>query len=264
MSLVSFGLRLAVCRLLEGRTWAQERIHNSPIDPVTEVVRGDDDGTVDPRPLIAVFTNDEKGGNEGRDIGGRAGSLDLIFFIYLPPDRIEINDGDMVFESREPGGAMALDLLWHQCRTALLFGTAAWRQVYERFVNKVTDVRARPILIETERGSRIPAKEVILTLDVVPEPDLGKPMTVAWQALDAAMRADDNAAPLADLIKGMIEQPDDLSSWELQRANLAVSEATIQALGLAPMDPTETGEAAELEEIEFSGENVVEPPVGVP
>lgn len=264
MSLVSFGLRLAVCRLLAGRTWAQERILNSPLDPVDDVVRQDNSGAVDPRPLIAVFTNDEKGNNEGRDIGGRPGSLDLIFFIYLPPDRVEIDDGEMVFETRTPGGAMALDLIWHQCRTALLFGPAAWREVYERFVNKVTDVRARPILIETEKGTRIPAKEVIVTLDVVPEPDLGKPLNPNWLALDTAMRADESAEPLADLIKAMIEQPSDLPSWQLERANLAVSEATIRALGLAPIDSTETGEAAELEEIEFSGENVVEPPDGLP
>lgn len=264
MSLVSFGLRLAACRLLAGQTWAQERILNSPLDPVDDVVRQDNGGAVDPRPLIAVFTNDEKGSNEGKDIGGRPGTLDLIFFIYLPPDRVEIDAGDMVFETRTPGGAMALDLIWHQCRMALLFGPTAWRAVYERFVNKVTDVRARPILIETEKGARIPAKEVVLTIDVVPEPDLGKPLNANWLALDAAMRADDSAAPLADLIKAMIEEPSNLASWQLERANLAVSVATIRALGLAPVDPTETGEPAELEEIEYSGENVVAPPDGVP
>lgn len=264
MSLVSFGLRLAVCRLLAGQTWAQERILNSPLDPVDDVVRQDKNGAVDPRPLIAVFTNDEKGDNEGRDIGGRRGSLDLIFFVYLPPDRVEIDGGAIEFETRTPGGAMALDLVWHQCRTALLFGAPAWRAVYEKFVTKINDVRARPILIETEKGARIPAKEVILTLDVLPEPDLGKPMNPNWLALDAAMRADDGAAPLADLIKAMIEEPANLASWQLERANLAVSEAAIRALGLAPVDLTETGEAAELEDVTFGGTNTVVAPEGLP
>lgn len=263
MSLVSFGLRLAVSRLIAGRTWAQERVLNSPVDPIEDVVRKDTDGSVDSRPLIAIFTNDEKGDNEGRDIGGRSGSLDLIFFIYLPPDKVLV-DGDLELETRESGGAMALDLIWHQCRTALIHGAPVWRNVYERFVTRITAVRSRPILIETERGSRIPAKEVVLTMDVLPEPDTGTPLNPNWLALDAAMRADAAAGPLADLIKAMIEEPSNLASWQLDRANLAVSEAAIRALGLAPVDLTETGEAAELEDITFGGANTVVAPEGLP
>lgn len=264
MSLVSFGLRLAVCRLLAGRTWAEERVVNSPIDPLSNVLRDDDTKAVDPRPLIAIFTNDEKGSNEGLDIGGRPGTLDLIFFIYLPPDKIVVGDDDTEFEARDSGGAMALDLVWHQCRTALLFGPEPWRKVYEKFAHKITDVRSRPILIETERGVRIPAKEVILTVDALPEPEVGKPLNPNWSLLDTAMRADVDAAPLADLIKAMIEEPANLASWQLDRANLAVSEAAIRALGLAPIDPTETGEAAELEDITFGGSNTVVAPEGLP
>ncbi len=264
MSLVSFGLRLAVCRLLAGRTWAEERVVNSPIDPLSNVLRDDDTKAVDPRPLIAVFTNDEKGSNEGLDVGGRPGTLDLVFFIYLPPDKIVVGEDDTEFEARDSGGAMALDLVWHQCRTALLFGPEPWRKVYEKFAHKITDVRSRPILIETEKGIRIPAKEVILTVDALPEPDVGKPLNPNWLALDTAMRADADAAPLADLIKAMIEEPGNLPSWQLERANLAVSEPAIRALGLAPVDLTETGEAAELDDITFGGANTVVAPEGLP
>lgn len=263
MSLVSFGLRLAVCRLLAGQTWAEDRIYNSPLDPLTNVLP-QDDGVVDPRPLIAVFTNDEKGDNEGRDIGGRTASLDLVFFIYLPPDKMSVEDGEVVFDTRLAGGAMALDLVWHQCRTALLLGASAWRDVYERLVIKITETRARPILIEAERGIRIPAKEVIVSMMVIPEPDIGKPLNPGWQALDTAMRADEASEPLADLLKSMIETPADLTSWQLERANLAVSEATVRALGIAPVDTTEPDEAAELDEIVISGVTEVVAPEGLP
>lgn len=264
MSLVSFGLRLAVSRLLAGRTWAEDRIHNSPMDPVADVLCQDNNGLIDQRPLIAVFTNDEKGTNEGRDIGGRPGSLDLIFFIYMPPTTMVAEDGEIKLETRDAGGAMALDLVWHQCRAALVLGPQAWRAVYEAFVAKITDVRARPILIETEKGVRVPAKEVIVTMDVVPEPDIGKPLSPYWQKLDTAMRADAAAAPLADIVKAMIEEPANLASWQLERANLTVSDAAIRSLGIAPIDPTETTDGPDLDQADLIGDIETVGPDAVP
>lgn len=260
--MVSFALRLAVTRLLSGNTWAGTRIMNSPLDPIAEVLEGGHT-----TPLIAVFTNDEMGkGHEGRDWGGRSRDLDIVLFIYLPPAMVTVPNGagTLSLENRSAGGATVLDLVAHQCRVALRNGPMVWRQVYEGMTIKITEERSRPILVETEKSIRIPSKEITLSMSVVPEPPIGQPIAGWWLALDAAMRADPDAAPLADLIKTMIEAPIGLSSWQDARLNTALSEGAIRSLGIAPMDPTETGEAALLTDIDTPGENTVVAPESLP
>lgn len=262
MSLVGFAIRLAVQRLLVDRTWAGDRVLNSPIDPVTDLLEGE----VKDKPLIAVFTNDYEGDNEGRDIGGRTASMDLVLFTYLPATVVRIDEGTgaIEFEARDAGGASALDMVAHQIRAALLFGAPAWRRVYEAMVVQITKVRARPILVELEKGLRLPARELVLSLKVLPEPDLGKPLGPHWATLHAAMQSDVNAGPLAELLRVMIERPADLASWQAAQANLAVSEATIRALGTAPLDTGELAEGPDLEQADLVGDIDIAPPDAVP
>ena len=262
MSLVGFAIRLAVQRLLVDRTWAGDRVQNSPIDPVTDLLEGE----VKDKPLIAVFTNDYEGDNEGRDIGGRTASMDLILFAYLPPTIVRIDEeaGEIEFEARDAGGASALDLIGHQIRTALVFGPAVWRRVYEAMVVQITKVRARPILVELDKGIRLPAREIILSLKVVPEPDIAKPLGPHWTILHQAMLTDDNASPIADLLKNMIEQPADLPTWRQAQANLATSVETVRALGIAPVDATEEDEAALRVQQDLVGPIETVPPDSIP
>ncbi|TVR06633.1 MAG: hypothetical protein EA385_15045 [Salinarimonadaceae bacterium] len=254
MSMVSFALRLAVTRLLANRTWADGRILNSPVDPTDQILANAGEQQ---RPMIAVYTNSEKVDDVGgRSLNGSRRQIDMMFFIYLSPSKVEVSeDGNtVVFEARDAGGAAYLDLVTRQIHAALLFGEGPWRKVYEKLVVSVREAESKPILVEWESGLRIPAQEYRVQFETVGDPDHGVAAIGGWADLLAAMQDDPAAAPLHDMVKAAIESPSDLPSWRVAQAQMALTEGAIRSLGFAPADPTETGEAAELEDVEIDGE----------
>jgi hypothetical protein len=259
--LVPMALRMAVVQLLRDRTAAGSRVTDSPVDPIHYFLDGLEPGGAGQAPLIAVFIESATRDCKGRDLSGVECSVNLVIWVYLPPTVVEVEDG-LVLDSRSEGAATALDLISTQVRKALLFGPALWRKVYDAIVLKVDRSISRPVLVENEQGVKIMALETVLTLNVVPEPEFGRSIRgELWPSFDAAALATPDIAPLAGLIKSMIEGPEGLSDWRQIQGALGQNYAEMRAMGLVPFDATETeGEAAVLEQISTSGGNVIVPP----
>lgn len=255
MSLVAFGLRLVVSRLLRGQTWADHRISNSPVDPLADWQEGAEPGQS--QPSLAIYTVRRKALVTGKATQGKSATIDLIVNIFLPPTVVvaapaEGSNPEITLETSNTGGAMVMDLIGRQIDAAFRFGPAQWREIWDIFVIRVESVESRPLLYEIDKTVQIPCVELTYSLEVIPDPDFGVPLLPGWAKLRAAMAGDADYAASAPLLDALISSPTGLPSWRAAQAALGLSGAALRSIGIGPADPTEDGEPAVLESVVLS------------
>lgn len=258
MSLVSFATRLIICRCIKGKTFAGDNVLNAPVEPLDHVLAVESAPTV---PTIAVFSGQAKAKAAGRDMTGGQRELGISIQIFCPTQAVvTVNDVPLAFEARGPGAAALLDFTWRQVAAALVLENGVWPKLFADFVAGIDDIVATPVLYEiakTDKGPRVPAMEYDIGCRVMNEPKFGVPLANHWLRLDQAMRAEPELIPMANLIKDLIEKPNGMPGWRVTQAALGLSDDAIRASGLAPEDPTEPEEAAELSETD--GDVTIEP-----
>ena len=77
MSLVAYAVRTTLWRALLGKTYAQERVYDSQVAPIDELVRDQ------PALFIIVATDDETSDVSGHDYIGASRDLDVVIEIAL-------------------------------------------------------------------------------------------------------------------------------------------------------------------------------------
>ena len=249
MSLTAFAIRLIGSRLLVGQTWAEDRIVNSPVDPLAQWNQSATDGTM--KPTIAIYSGDRQLLVGGKQSQGGVPRLDLVFDIVMPAIRVDVGGG-IQLETSQSGGAAANDFVARQVDAALRFGPEPWLELWNIFVVGIAEVRSRNLLMELDQGVQAALMEVTYTLNTLPDPGFGIPLFGGWQKLVTAMEADAAVAPLAPLVSSMITEPAGLPAWRQIQAFLGASDPAIRNSGLAPQDSTETGEAAVLSDIDLT------------
>jgi hypothetical protein len=245
-NLVSFALRLIVCRALLNKTFAGARVLNQPVEPLDDLLA---DGA--PKiPLLAVFTSDVERDGEGRDLTGAEQTIGISIQVLIPP---EVEIAALAFKARGAGAAALIDFTWRQVARALVVETGPWAKLFSLFVAHIEKIMSNSVLYEvtddaTRRGLRIPAAEFSMSCRTVMEPKWGRPLANHWLALDEAMRTEAELVPLADMVKDLIEKPDGMPNWRVIQAAFGFGDAEMRASGLMPADITESGEPALLEE----------------
>lgn len=248
MNLVSIALRIVLTRALRGKTFAGNAVFDAPVEPLEAVLRAK-------APVIAVYVGMQKGKPEGRDLLlPHPGSSEVVMQLYVPPGMEALpgadeEDAGFHLNVARGGAALATDLLGRQITAVLMQDLGTWANLWRRLVTGYEDYTSVPVLIEIESGVSVPCREVSIVCRTLAEPDFGRPISGFWEQLDAAMRADDAAEPIADLIKAQIESPADMPSWHQTLASMGWSLAALQASGLGPVDGTaldDAGEPAEL------------------
>lgn len=128
-------------------------------------------------------------------------------------------------------GSVALFFLWRSLEKALAPESGPWGVLWERFrLGLIADMYAPP-LFETEKGVKIVAQVVQLTVESLSSPYFGEPSD-AWSALLAQLRATGGElAPFADLLEASLTGGD-FTDLQVLSAALGVSDATLIALGL--------------------------------
>lgn len=255
MSLVSQALVTLTHYVLAGATWADDRIAEQPIDPISDLLRS---AASAQKPVIAVYTESMKMQVSGRQTQGEAGDAELKIFVYVAPGKTELPTGTAFSLDGRTAG-LTLNVVGRQIDAALHGANDDWISVWRKFVTKISERETRYVLVEVENAVKIPAMEICYRCDTIPDPDFGKPLYGAWLMLDAALRtAGGEKAILADLFKDMIENPTGLPSYELLQRNFELTEAGLVATGLGPVHPLavddDTGEPSELEEVTPSSE----------
>lgn len=227
MSIASQAIITTARNLIKGATWAGTNVEESPIDPVDGLVNKAAEGVV--LPYIAVYIERMTAKSEG------AGDADLKVYIYLPPNEVQMPDGEAYKPSRRMSG-MTLNIMARQVENALAKTVEPWSEIWRKLVLSIGDRTYRSILIEIENGVRIPAIEMSFALNVLREPEIGSPLSQTYQLLDAALRANGDEA-VADIFKTAIESPADLEAYQDAAMQLHMTSAAVDALGIGPITP---------------------------
>ena len=136
-------------------------------------------------------------------------------------------------------GSMALFFLWRAIEGALAPDSSAWGAIWETFRLDLDAYSETLPLFETEKGVKIAAQVVILTVDTLASPFFGAP-NAAWTGLLAQMAAGNTEMQqLAPILQAAVEGAS-LSSIELLAESLGVSAATLSNIGLgATVNPSD-------------------------
>jgi hypothetical protein len=259
MSLVGQALLMVVARAVSGRTWAEDRVLEQPINPLELILRKDAGAG---KPALAVYVEQVEGEPVGLETQHGAQTIILKAIAYVPPT-VTVVEGEETLRFDDSGAGLVLNVLGRQVDTALHAGDATWVGLFRNFALNVKERKARFLLIELEDGVRVPSIELAYTLTTVPEPEMGQALYGAWAALDAALRDEsEGTAIVADIFKGLIENPVDLPAYARLQLAGNYTDAAYMAIGLAPL-ATDDEEAVGLQEVDVESEfEVIGPPLG--
>ena len=240
MSLVAQALLTTVTELLRGQTWAEDRVLEQPIDPLDQTIRF---AASKPKASIAVYVESVGNNPVGQETQRGSADVTMKLVAYMPPS-ITVHDGDDTHEFDHTGAGFALNVLARQIDYALHAGSDPWHRLFLRMAPETEKRKTRFLLIETERGMRLPAIELVYELKTIPEPEFGR--YGVWVEFDAALRAA-AMSEVADILKNLIEAPGELEPFEQFRLSANLTAEAFAASGLEPMAVDDEGAAVDLE-----------------
>lgn len=244
MGLIRFAVRQCAARALRNSTLADDRVFLSVIDPLDTKVKETR------APMLIVNTDDHKQSAEGFDLTGGDHSLDLVVEATIAA-RVTTTgkDGEgeevaVTIIEADSGMDLTLDIIEHQITRALL-GPDPWAVLLRQFITSVSQRISRRGADAS--GIRWAARQITITCDTLAEPVGGENVDAGsvWGDFIAAMEADAGLAPMAPLIRGVIEG--DGRDWVRSAAMLGISEDVAERVAIAPMVTGEDGQPVQLD-----------------
>lgn len=244
MGLTRFAVRQCAARALRGATLADDRVFLSVIDPLDAKVKETR------APMLIVNTDDHRQRAEGFDLTGGDHTLDLVVEATIAA-RVTTTgkDGEgeevaVTIIEADSGMDLTLDIIEHQIRRAFL-GPGPWAVLLRRFVTNVSQQFSRRGADAS--GVRWAARQITFACDTLAEPVGGESVTPGsvWGDFIAAMQADAALAPMAPLIRGVIDG--DGQDWVRSSAMLGISEDVAERVSIAPMVVGEDGNPVQLD-----------------
>lgn len=205
MSLARLAVRVATVEALRGRTMVGDNIRDSDIGAIDiaadGALRTDED-----RPFVLVYTDDGRATDVPlRDLHSN-GEVDLVleFGIATPMVQTDPDTGESVISGSIPATdaafEMALDIIDRQIASALA-GEGKWPTIWKRLSSGVAKVERRRA-VNAEQGVRFAARQVLVTLNLKPDPVMGAPLGGVWQEFAAALG--DDCPDLAPIVADML------------------------------------------------------------
>jgi len=221
--LTSFALALTAARALRNRTWAQTRVYIEPTTPIKIE-----------EPTICIYVGHGRSEIETRELMS-VSKMRVRFEMFLPSsvDTLTVGNHTAQFDVSKSVTA-PFAIFWRQCEMALQAGDDVWANLWRAFVLRMSSMDTTSDLFENEKGARIPARFIEITLDPLNEPRVGLPPDGAWVDLLAAMRAEGpELSAVADLIETQFVGDALVSDWRADFTLLGLSPSMGAALGLA-------------------------------
>jgi hypothetical protein len=243
-------LRLITWKALLGKTWAVDRVFDSPSTPSD--VRVEDEQ----EPFIAVYVDDADFdvASEGeKSLMAGPGMVRLILEVAVGSPRSEApTEGEDVpsmggvtrINATDPALEIQMGLITRQALQALLSTNVnnPWSAIWREWVFNLTKVEVRrggPGSTPDTPRPRVASRLVVLHVDTIGEPVRGDDLEEyrVWQAFFTACEDDPHLAGVGAMIRAHIEKPDGpLPSWRREQKWLMTSKPTMVGIGLAPVD----------------------------
>lgn len=245
MSLVVNALRICAVKALTGVTSVGDYVFDSVIDPRDLL-------SDEAMPVICVYADYGHRDVEGLDMFSPKEHTVYLSFEMSVARAVTVSAGEndeqveFEFAATDGGQETFLRCLAYEVERALLSETP-WASMFRRVA-----FRASPAENEkwkwdrgssAENGRRFAILRSTLNIDVISEPVPGCPLTRIWSDLFELFAADDEVAQMGEYMRALIESPA-VPSWRQAQRALGLTDEGVRALGIAPVDETETGEAA--------------------
>lgn len=246
MSLTALAVRVITIRALKGRTFAEDRVFDSKINPVNLVAKDEK------KPVIIVTTDDDNVDIAGKDLRAGDHKLELVIEIAVTQKiEVEVENGPatevLSIPATDAGLEATVGLLGWQIAKALSADGGEWGDLWRSVVTNVHSISSRRGA-DDENGVRYAARQYIYSIDHIAEPTPGEALNASfgWGRILAAFKTDAELAPMARLIEAEITKGEYLP-WEIARGELGLSNDEAEIIGVKPVKIDEIAPLAAVE-----------------
>lgn len=237
-SLVGMALRMTSRRLLDGATFAGDRVHDSAIAPIDHMVKEGSD-----EPFILISTEDEEATMiPGRDVTGGHRKIDLVIEIAIAhavsaqpeTEGDEPPAPEIVIPATDAGMELSLSLIGRQVMRALFEqADSPWANLFKRFCIKVEKMSNRRG-VGNKDGARFAARQIILSIECLQEPHFGHVPEGGepWGDFLAQILLDPELAGIEPLIRSSITGTPEIAAWDRGRSDQGLTTEAAEAIGI--------------------------------
>jgi hypothetical protein len=237
MILAQDVLRWLTVKALRGRTWAGERVFDSPSAPAD--LRMETERAT----FISVYTDDTDVVMDGQSLSGGDASVYLLLEVAVA-DTTQDTPGEqspvhVALAQTDEGLEATIGFLAAQTAQALLEANNPWAELWRTLTTpgreSCTVRRGGPGQAATP-SVRFASRILRYKLKVLSDPVWGEPVQGFWAAFLAACELDDEMKPIGALVRAHIERPGaPIPGWELEQSKGMWTVPGVIALGIAPL-----------------------------
>jgi hypothetical protein len=232
--IVAYAIRTCLGQALIGKTLAGDRIHDSAVQPIEEMIKPE------PQPFIVVSTDDEESEPRGWELLDAKRAINVVVEIAIggltKVDLPETEGGGEALRLEIPhtdeGLETTLNMVGRQIYREILVA-GPWSDLFRDIAFNCTKVTVRRGA-NTEGGTRFAARQYVFTCDTIAEPDFGAQPEGQFARLIGLMQADEFLAKDVPLVRRMIVG-DLLADWQRAQVEIGLTNASYRALGLGPL-----------------------------
>lgn len=237
MSLVATAVRLTLCEALKAKTLAGLRVYDSNIGPLDDFFKKGDASS----PVITVATDDQTATFDAMSYTTASRELAVVIEMAIaqPVDVAVGGDVTVTVPHTDRGLELSLDVMSRQIMAVLQADRGTWAELFKAFAGKPTKLTSKRGA-GWEHGERFAARQIVITFDPVHEPIFGQaPAETFWADLVTALRTvDAESSAIADLIEKAVVCVE-VPTWARLQADLGLTTAAMEAVGLGPYLPGE-------------------------
>jgi hypothetical protein len=248
------AIRIITWRALRGKTWAMNRVYDSPSTPADIRVE------VEREPFIAIYVDDADQPEFEGEIGLtlRPNLVKLVIEVAIAsPRNADTPATDEVagvpgtqISATDAALELNMGLIARQVVDALMSTNAnnPWAELWRSFlaggVHSVQIRRGGPGDKPNEPKQRFASRIIALTVDLIADPPRGADLNAykTWKSFIEACEGDENLAGVGALMRAHIEQPSGAQpDWRQGQKILLTTKHTMWALGVAPQEGFDEG-----------------------
>lgn len=233
--IADFVARVILQKAVRGKTLAGDKVLNSPMMALKEVV----DSYSDFSPVICVSSSDHVSDIVGQDTQGGSVTAILSVCILIPPSA-RVVYGDTVYEIKGQGpfASAVGDIIVYQVLQALRDSEDPWARLWARMVPSINKFTKSPPYLEVEDSLTVPARMLTIQYKPLADPVAGRPMTDTYRMFHDLMLEDAGLRVLAPMFKSAIEDPAGRPDWAYIIMQLGLSDEAATNTGIRPYETT--------------------------
>jgi hypothetical protein len=233
MSLSRLALRIATVKALRGKTFAGNMVRDSEIAPIDETIEGET------APFVVVYTDesdtDPDVANEETSLFGRCTYVDLTIETAVTTRMKPGPGSDWAIPPTDAGLEFTIDVIERQIRNALSDPDNAWAEMWRRLVREIKSQKSARGS-SARKGVRFAGRQIVLTVDLAPEPRPGENVSGLWRQFVDLMQSDSELSTQRDLFIALATgEAVDWTEFDKIRAAYGLANETGAALKLGPL-----------------------------